>query len=195
VAFEELAPRRGNRDQVFSGVREAQHGMDAACSSEELSVTLIDLLRGMDFGRRYFDFYEALPKRRDGSGHKAGRKELGAALAETGLDFRYFAGEKFFQHVEHHPRCDIMLHVRFRYSQAEFMLYVKAGSAIAGCPYPRLARLVVQATDPDFAPDPPSPKLPFSDEAGLREVVRFGVSLFEEARDTILAYAENRSRK
>jgi hypothetical protein len=166
--------------------------MDAACSSEELSATLIDVLRGIDFGRRYFAFYEALPK--DESGYDPGRKELGAALAETGLDFRYLAGEKFFQHVEHHPRCDIMLHVRFRYSQAEFMLYVKAGSAIAGGPYPRLALLVVQATDPDFAPDPPYPKLPFSDEAGLREVVRFGVSLFVEARDAVLAYGENKSR-
>ena len=169
--------------------------MDAVCSSEELSTTLLDLLRGIDFGRRYFAFYEALPKHRAGSGYKVGRKELGAALAETGLDFRYFAGEKFFQHVEHHPRCDIMLHVRFRYSQAEFMLYVKAGSAIAGGPYPRLALLVVQTNDPDFSPDPPYPKLPFSDEAGLREVVRFGVSLFAEARDAILAYAENKSRE
>lgn len=169
--------------------------MDAACSSEELSASLIDLLRGMDFGRRYFDFYEALPKRRDGSGHKAGRKELEAALAETGVDFRYFAGEKFFQHLEHHPHCDLTLNAASPYSQAEFILYVETGSAGAGGPYPRLARLVVQAADPDFAPDPPSPKLPFSDEAGLREVVRFGVSLFEEARDAILAYAENRSRK
>jgi hypothetical protein len=162
--------------------------MGAPCDRDKLSAKLIELLGDIDFGRSYFEYYRTLQERAAKADYAVGRKELEAILANIDLDFTYCSKENFFQHVERNPRCEIFLNVSFQHSQAEFILYVRTDCGVIGGPYPRLARQVVQASDPNFTPSPPSPKLPFSNEAELREVVQFGLTFFKKARNAILSF-------
>lgn len=150
---------------------------------DSMSSRLMEHLARIDFGRRYFEYYEGIRTRAESGKYATDRKELAAILAETGLEFKYFTKERFFRYTEKHPGFDLMLHVVFRYSTVEFMLYAEGDWGVVGGPWPKLAREVIQATDPDFNPYPPYPKLPFSNAAELREVVSFGSALFSEARD------------
>ncbi|HEU0087903.1 MAG TPA: hypothetical protein VFQ77_09655 [Pseudonocardiaceae bacterium] len=162
--------------------------MAQAYDRESLSSKLIELLAQIGFGRRYFEYYAEHSKRQGRGEHNVDRKTLEVILAETGLGFKYFAKEKFFRHVEKCQGYDLMLHAAFPYSAAEFLLYVKGDWGVVGGPWSELARQVMQASDPDFNPSPASPKLPFSNEAELREVVQFGITLFGEARDVITSF-------
>ncbi|MFC4110385.1 hypothetical protein [Micromonospora zhanjiangensis] len=147
---------------------------------------MIELAGRINFGRRYYERLASLDERAGRQGHHPDRAELAAVLAETGLDFVYSARECFFEHAETHGGFEIVMTASFRTSSAEFMLYVTAGDVVAGGPYPRLARQVVQAVDPDFTPEPFSPKLPFANAEQLRECVRFAAALFEDFRDEFI---------
>jgi len=153
-----------------------------------LSKKLVELLAQIDFGRRYFDLYAESSEREGAADCHVDRKDIDAALDDAGLEFKYLAKEQFFRHVDKQDGYDLLLHAAFPYCTAEFGLYVKGAWGAVGGPWPKLARQVVQLSRPDFNPSPASPKLPFSDAAGLREAVRFATTLYGEARDVITSF-------
>jgi hypothetical protein len=154
-------------------------------NQEALSTKLLERLRKIDFDRRYFDYYRVHADR-ENSTMRTTRADLEAVLSDTPLNFKYYTKENFFQHKERHPRCELVLNIAFPYSTAEFILHVRTNCGPAGGPYPLLARQVATMRDPDFVASPRSPKLPFSNAIELKEVVQFGLSLFEDAKRAIL---------
>jgi len=147
---------------------------------------LIDLLSGIEFARRYYDFEKTSRERAGNWG--MGRKDFEAALAATSLSFVYEAKERFFKHEQAHEHCAISLGVAFSASTIEMILYVKTKHGYIGGPFPLLARQVAQLRDPNFVYAPPFPKLTFSNVDGLHRAIQFGVSLFRDAKRSILSY-------
>ena len=148
---------------------------------------LFELLAGIDFGRRYFDFYEA---RRGLEGVREvgpARQEVREALARTALAFRYDEPEDFYQHRERHDGVTLLLHVAVSVGTVDLMLYVRTAAETLGGPYTWLAREAILLRDPSFSPTPRAPKLPFSTVHELHEAIDHGVRLFGDARDAILA--------
>src|SRR5262245_14471198 len=159
-------------------------------NQESPSAKLIELLAGIDFDKRYYAYYEAHKDRENQSMTGATRETFEAALSPTQLNFKHSKKENFFSYEERHVHCTVGLNVAFPYSTVELILFVKTRNGYVGGPFPKLAREVGQLRDPNFAPSPPSPKLPFSSRSELEEAVRFGVSLFEDAKRAILTYDE-----
>jgi hypothetical protein len=151
---------------------------------------LIDLLAGIDFGRRYYASYERGRNRTRWTDYT--QDDLQAALATVPLDFTYHRREDFFRHAETlGAGLALALNVAFPASQAEYILDFRTPAGRHGAPYKRLAREVERRRDPTFTFDPPSPDLPFSSPDELREVVAFGTELYVEIREQILAAAAN----
>ena len=149
---------------------------------------LIDLLAGIDFGRRYYAFYERARSRGKLPGYT--REDLEAALATVPLGFTYHRREDFFRHAETlDGGLTLALNVAFPASQAEYILDFRTPAGRHGAPYKRLAREVERRRDSTFTFDPPYPDLPYSTLEELREVVAFGTELYVEAREEILAAA------
>src|ERR1051326_3216949 len=148
---------------------------------------LLELLMNIDFDKKYFEYYDSHSEREQNKMSGAGNKDYKAALATTPLDFKYSSREKFFSHTEKESSCTFILNEAFRYSTAELIFYVETKQGSVGGPVPKLAREAGQLRDPNFSPSPTSPKLPFSNADELREVVQFGVSLFEDAKRVILS--------
>lgn len=157
---------------------------------ETLYAKLVELLTSIDFDRRYYDFYLSHRQNERKSMPGASQKDYEAALAITGLDFKYVKKDRFFSHIEKWENGDVGLKVAFPHSTVELILSVGIKDEKIGGPFPKLAREIGQRRDPDFSPSPASPKLPFSNEDELREAVRFGVSLFEDAKQVILSHKD-----
>lgn len=156
---------------------------------ETLEGKLLELLAKIDLAKRYYGYYESHRDREEKEMPGAGSEDFKAALATTPLDFKHSKKENFFSHTERHGSCTLIFNVAFRYSAVEFILSVKTKHGVIGGPYASLAYDVGQLRDPNFSPDPVYPKLPFSNADELREVVQFGVSLFEEVKPLILSEA------
>jgi hypothetical protein len=155
-------------------------------TTESLQGKLLDLLAGIDFGRRYYAYYERCRGR--GKMPAYGREDLEAALATVPLGFTYQRREDFFRHQEvAGPGLTLALNVAFPASTAELILDVRTPTARLGDPYKLLAREIERRRDPAFSFSPPYPDLPFSNADELREVIAFGVGLYAEAREAILA--------
>jgi hypothetical protein len=114
--------------------------------------------------------------------------KLSAALASTGLEFRFERNEKFFGHSETTAGYRFILNALSTDARLELVLGLKTASGeVIGGPYAFLARnigLLSGRSMPEGAPYPP---LPFCDQTTLAESVQFGVSLFKDVRRAILA--------
>ena len=154
---------------------------------EVLTERLLGLLAQIDFDRHYFGYYLAHADRKSSPMRAPSITALKDALNQTALDFAYKSRERFFAHTEQHQQCVVGLNVALLGSSVEFILSVRTDAGYIGGPFPELARQVARKRDPEFTVSPASPKLPFSNEDQLREVVGFGVSLFEDARDAIVS--------
>jgi hypothetical protein len=148
---------------------------------------LIDCLAGIDFGRRYYDFYERCRGRAKWTGYT--REDVKAALATVPLPFTYHRREDFFRYAEPYPErgLTVALNVAFPASTAELILDLQTPSERLGDPFKMLARLVERRRDPSFTFSPPYPDLPFSDPDQLRQAIAFGVALFRDAAQAIVA--------
>ena len=152
---------------------------------------LVELLAGIDFGARYYAFYELCRARTPATPPpNPPRDELEAVLADGPLAFRYRAGERFFDHAERQGKLEVGLNVFFAASTAEFILKLRTSYGHVGGPFPLLARRAEQLRDPDFSYSPAAPKLPFSNRDELRDVVGFGIALYQDARRAILDHAD-----
>jgi hypothetical protein len=148
---------------------------------------LVELLAEIDFARRYYDFYQGIKGRPAMPG--LGPEVVAAALETTGLAFKYDAREQYFGHKQKHERAEFGLNVAFAQSQLELILAIKTRHGVVGGSYALLAAAVERRRQPDFVFSPPYPALPFGDEGQLREVVTFGVELFEEIKRAVEASA------
>jgi hypothetical protein len=153
-------------------------------TQRQLQAELVTRLAGIDFARRYYEFYERHPL--GGQRPALGQAGYQAAIDRLPMEFTYHRRERFFGTVEWHGETAVGLNVAFSESRVELILTVQVGGVRFGGPFPLLARQVAQLDNPAFAYEPRSPKLPFRDEAGLHEAVEFGAALFEDARRAIL---------
>jgi hypothetical protein len=152
---------------------------------EQLQARLLTALQGIDFDRRYYDFWEKT-RTRMGKPFTIDPAQLADVVGKSGLAFTFDKKEKFYRHDEKGPDYLLKLHIAFPASTVECGLYLVASATIGG-PYPRLARLIGEQRDPSFSPEPPSPKLPYTNLDELGEAVQFGCELFIAARDAIAA--------
>jgi hypothetical protein len=147
---------------------------------------LVELLAGIDFGKRYYAFYEQA--RQVGRMPGLTREDVQAVISGARLTFKYNKREDFFDHNERHDRLEVGLNVAVAYSTVELIFKLKTEVGHVGGPFPLLARQVERLSDPNFSYTPGSPKLPFSNLDELQAAVDFGVGLYEDARRTVLAY-------
>ena len=153
-------------------------------SEETLTAKLLELLAGMNFASRYYEYCDRYSNR--GPMPSYGRRDLETALATTSLEFQYHSKERFFSHRANDEV--VGLNVAFPHSKVELILTLATAAGDIGGTFAELAEQVALEQDPDFEHSPPYPLLPFSNEAELREAVQFGVSLFLDARQAILSY-------
>lgn len=150
--------------------------------SDQLATRLAEVLRSIDFDKRYYSMAAATRRYRTSSPSSLAKADFERALGETGQRFRYHSGEKFFgSETKTIGRCTLSLNVSFRHDQAQFILSVRTADGVVGGPFSGLAEDVALLRDPDFTSDPPYPTLPFSNDEQLREVVRLGMELYAEA--------------
>jgi hypothetical protein len=151
---------------------------------------LVELLAGIDFGARYYAYYEQCRTRGPATPPNLTRDDQEAALAAGPLAFTYRARERFFDHAERHGKLEVGLNVFFAASTAEFILKLRTIHGHVGAPFPLLARRAEQLRDPDFSYSPAAPKLPYSNRDELIDVVQFGIALYQDARRVILDHAD-----
>lgn len=155
----------------------------------KLYTKLIELLAAIDFDRRYYSFYEGHRDQERKKMPGAGLEDFRAALAATTLDFTYHKKENFFSHKQAEEPGEIGLNIAFPHSSVELILWVKTRKGVTiGDPFSALALNVSEFRTPEVSPEPEFPTLPFSSEAELHEAVRFGVSLFLDARREIVSH-------
>ena len=153
--------------------------------TDDLDSKLLNLLVKMDFTKRYYDYYESHRKREENELPNANNEAFDEALRSSSLNFEFKKKENFFSHTESSGKCSITFNIAFRHSAAEFILAVKIGQTVVGGSFQELAYDAGQARDPDFEPEPPYPTLPFSTADELRDVLQFGISLFQESKRLI----------
>lgn len=153
---------------------------------ERLSSKLPELMLKIYFDKKYYEYYENCKNREKMTGCK--REVFEAALSASYLKFKYYKKEDFFSYKEMHQKCEYILNIAFPYSTVELILSIKTKNGVIGGPFSKLAREVAQMRDPSFEYSPPYPKIPFSNIDELQEVVKFGVLLFEDAKQVILSY-------
>lgn len=160
-------------------------------TKEAANQTLISALASIRFSERYYDYY-GQTRHRPPQNFMA-REEIIQTLASTGLDFKFDTREKFFYHHEKHDAFQLGLHAAFTSSTAELILVIKTPAGYIGGPFSLLARQVALRHDANFSYSPPYPKLLFSDKQELGEVILFGISLFEDAKQAFIASAERQA--
>lgn len=156
-------------------------------TKEAANQTLIAALITIQFSERYYSYYEQTCHRPPQE--LIAHEEIIQTLVSTGLDFKFDTREKFFYHREKRDAFQFGLHAAFTSSSAELILVIKTPVGYIGGPFSLLARHAALRHDADFSYSPPYPKLMFSDKQELREVILFGASLFEDAKQAFIASA------
>jgi uncharacterized beta-barrel protein YwiB (DUF1934 family) len=152
---------------------------------QESEEKLLKILQKINFDKNYYQYYEKCSNRSEKSNLKLDAFE--SVLMSSSLDFKYDKREKFFGHKTTVARYDVVFNIAFPYSCVELILSIKVDkSCKIGGPFPTLARKVARLSDPNFSYSPYSPVLPFSNHIELRDTVKFGISLFEEVKQSIL---------
>jgi hypothetical protein len=146
----------------------------------------VRLLSNIEFGRRYYEFWDrCVPS---GNGSELTQQDLATALAETGFAFTYHKQDRFFAYEDPAGGLDIGLHVAFRHAQAEFIIGFDTPYGGVGGPFHSLAAKSEGVRRRGWEHDPLYPRLPFATRENLRAVLAFGVGLYEEVRILILAH-------
>ncbi|WP_280395879.1 hypothetical protein [Nocardia brasiliensis] len=160
---------------------------------EHLHAELLELLRHIDFGGRYFQYYETLINRSRRDDHSISSDDFAKILAETGLPFRYFRREKFFGYIERRRGYDIFLHTIPRRSATEFALYLSTRPGVIGGPWSILSQQLLRGSHSEVEYFHESRNLPFSSDETLHQIAHFGVALFRQAREVICPYFDGLS--
>lgn len=149
---------------------------------------LVKLLAGIDFDRRYYSMVESHSDARNSRPPASWLDTAKTFLEASPLGFKFNKREKFFSHIATYDGCDVGLNIAFPYEQIELILVLKVAGQPMGQPFTRLARTVGEWRDPNFAPSPPAPKIPFANTAQLQGALESGLELFEDSRRVILAH-------
>ncbi|HEX6288587.1 MAG TPA: hypothetical protein VFZ66_05315 [Herpetosiphonaceae bacterium] len=152
-------------------------------------IKLIRILSKINFADRYYQFYEIGRDRPEMSNYQ--QDDLIEVLSNTPLEFKYVKKDKFFVYKEKHQTCNLTLKVSFQHSQVDWLFHIETKQGPVGGPYSLLARESKQLDDPDFTYSPRSPRPHFSNLDELQEAVNFGISLFEDAKNAVLAQEWN----
>jgi hypothetical protein len=158
---------------------------------ENLQEELFYILSSVDFGNRYYGFYEAHFDVKSQPDVNFYQEFLETTLLATGLDFKYSEEEEVFEYVDKRDKLEINLKVTIQNSKAAFALVLKTGGRAVEWPFWGLAAEVELLRDPDFEYFPRNPRLPATDPDTLQETVNFGVVLYKQAREAIFAHVED----
>ena len=146
-----------------------------------LKEELLNIMRPIDFDRRYYSFYEEL---RDKESDRVWTKEeIARSLAEFDLIFKYVSSDRLFMHSSAVRSTKMSLSVRVRDSEAELLIEIAKESELTGGPFQLLAKEVAESRNPGFSYDPPYPWLPFVSEQDFKAIVRFGIGVFEDIKE------------
>jgi hypothetical protein len=148
-------------------------------SPTEAQKQLIDLLVTSNFDTSYYGFYEATKAEAVPPGIVD--SDVFGLIDKLPVQFKFNAKEKFF-HYRASEAPELGLNLALTPQSAEFILVFKPGSQHIGRQFFVLARDAARHRkgEPYFNYDPPSPRLKFGTEAGLRRALDFGLSLFTE---------------
>jgi hypothetical protein len=158
-------------------------------TDEELERKFSRLLADIDLDRRYYGYSNAHRSSLRNMMHLSA-SQLASVLASTQLEFKQDKREKFYAHVEKIGVHEAGLNISFTYSMVELIMYIEGPGGCLGGPVHSLAKMVGESRDPNFNPDPPYPKLPFSNIDELREAVQLSVSLFHDFKTAFFADKE-----
>lgn len=154
-------------------------------NQETLLQVLLKFMVDLGFSKRYYEFYEKCREGADGAGSQ---EDFEHAVRLSALGFKYNKKERFFSYKEKHPQCEVVFKIAYAHSQIEFILYVKTNHGYIGGPFAGLAHESEELSNPDFEYSPAYPTIPFSTREQAKEIVEWGISLFEDCRTAILAY-------
>lgn len=141
---------------------------------------LVALLRGIDFGRRYYTFCDQHAGK---SADKAiTRADYERALTATGLTFRFDHREQFFGHRETVGELGLTFNVLIRHGDLELVLAIDGANGRTGGTFHGLAHQVQLLDDPEFQHSPKYPRVPFHTHDELETAARFAIDLYRDVR-------------
>ena len=158
---------------------------DVTNEREKRQQEFLRLLAELEFGRRYYEFYDSRAGKKGES--SLSLADFERALAETGLIFEYHKGDQFFSHEESYRSMDFELNVQLKFSMAEFIMGFDTPYGGVGGPFHSLAARSEALRRPGWKHDPLYPRLPFVTFEDLREVDAFAVGLYKEVRDVVVS--------
>jgi hypothetical protein len=146
---------------------------------------LLDCLRRIDFGRRYYAYCDA------NAGKTADpaltREDFQHALNASGVAFTYNASERFFGHRETHAEVTLALNAVISRTDLELVLAVIGPHETVGGTFHGLSYRLMRMADPSWQHSPRYPRLPFHTLPELSAALSFGLGLYREALPLILA--------
>lgn len=144
---------------------------------------LITLLANMNFATHYYSTYETFKGKQPSTKFEV-NDYLEAINAVSEMPFKYYKKEKFFGIREKWGELVVKFNIALYHNCAiEFILAVQTPAGFVGGPFPRLANLAAKLNQPDFSYTPRFPRLPFSTKEELRQVMQFGVEIYEETKN------------
>jgi hypothetical protein len=156
--------------------------MDEKPSSQQ---QLLELLAKNGFHERYYDFVDAA--RQTASKERCTYEQFCEVLSKERL-FEHCKKERFFWLEETIGTWLFTLKLAYFHSKLELIISAKRNGQTVGGVVPKLAREAAQVLDPEFTPQPLSPKIPFANQTELRAAAAFGVSLYEDVKSTVLSF-------
>jgi hypothetical protein len=153
---------------------------------ELLSAKVVQLMAGVDFDKRYYAYFEACRHRPSES--MLCKVDFSAAMGAAQWPFRYSRSEDFFHYFEERDGIGTGLNVAFTHGDMELILVVTVSGMHVGGTFHGLAHDIAERRDPNFAYNPPYPRIPLTNHDELADAVRFAVELFDDARTAIVQY-------
>jgi hypothetical protein len=146
---------------------------------------LAELLRDIDFSRRYYEYCDAHPLQV--AAFALSPEEQRRLIAGSGLDFEYDSGERFFGHREGEASHRMQLNVSFGERYVEFGLSFHTSDGVIGGPFHVLAEDVeLLVHGPGWDRDPRYPRLRFTSFEEAEPAMALGLGLYRDARAAIL---------
>ena len=155
-----------------------------ATLEDRLQKKLVKQLATIDFGKRYYAFQK---KHKGDCMDSYAAADIRDALDQFPMKFTHNKRENFYSSAEKHDGFRLWLNIRVTDAVVEFVLNLEKGAICIGGPFAGLAEEVVALRGRANVPNPAWPRPAFATLEELSEILKFGIALFQEAREVILS--------
>ncbi len=152
---------------------------------ENLKLQFLNFLKKEKFAEEYYKLYEKSLQEKDKV--ELDMKAQNELMASFSPPFKYNPSEKFFHSSEKFGQFVIGLNVCFLHKASiELILILKTPDGHLGTVFPALALQVQQLNDAQFTYNPHFPKPYINNSQQAKEVIMFGIVMFQKIKENFL---------